>query len=386
MPLLRSAFYATVITGAAALVLMAPTGQEPDVVVVASGDYDHPTTTHGYPTTTHGTYPTTTHAETTTTPAPPPPTLTTLPATTTTVMAPPTSVEQKVTICHLPPGNPANFQIIEIGFPALAAHLAHGDIYPVPAGGICFVAPTTSSIPTSQFSIPPGTTTTLPPGVTTTASPSSSTTTSTVPSSTSSTVGASTTTPLTTQPIGPTPGPGAPFTFGAAATVCDAEVPTIRIEFQNTFPELAGRTGVLTMADVNGNVVSTQELVYQPGVTVDLLYPGTAVNPDGTIADVPGWNLNAAGFWVRDPSDEFLREGINLTYTVNPTATAFVTYPPETAACANPNGPFGPGNALDTLNSPRDTLPPAGGPWVPILIGVGLGAIGVGFGIKRRTA
>jgi LPXTG-motif cell wall-anchored protein len=120
------------------------------------------------------------------------------------------------------------------------------------------------------------------------------------------------------------------------------EVPTIRIVFQNQFPSLAGVTGTLTMRDINGNVVSTQPLVYQPGATVDILYPGTRVNADGSIADVPGWNL-VGGFWVRDPSDAFLREGINLTYTVNPTATAFVTYPPESANCANPDGPFPPG-------------------------------------------
>ena len=133
-----------------------------------------------------------------------------------------------------------------------------------------------------------------------------------------------------------------PFTFGAAATVCVAEVPTIRIVFQNTFPALAGLTGTLTMRDVNGNVVSTQPLVYAPGTTVDLLYPGTSVNPDGSIDDVPGWILTDDGFWIRDPSDEFLRDGIALTYTVNPTATAFVTYPPESSTCANPDGPFPP--------------------------------------------
>ena len=101
--------------------------------------------------------------------------------------------------------------------------------------------------------------------------------------------------------------------------------PKIRIEFQNTFPDLAGQTGTLTMRDVNGNVVSTQSLVYQPGTTVDLLYPGTSVNPDGSMDDVPGWILTDDGFWIRDPSDEFLREGIDLEYTVNPTATASVT-------------------------------------------------------------
>ena len=100
------------------------------------------------------------------------------------------------------------------------------------------------------------------------------------------------------------------------------------------------------MEDINGNVVSTQSLVYQPGTTVDLLYPGTSVNPDGSIDDVPGWILTDDGFWIRDPSDEFLREGINLTYTVNPTAgPVLVTYPPESSTCANPDGPFPPGEA-----------------------------------------
>ena len=35
---------------------------------------------------------------------------------------------KKVTICHIPPGNPANAHSISIGLPALKAHIAHGDI------------------------------------------------------------------------------------------------------------------------------------------------------------------------------------------------------------------------------------------------------------------
>jgi hypothetical protein len=38
----------------------------------------------------------------------------------------------KVTICHIPPGNPSNFQTITVATTALAAHYAHGDI-----GGSC---------------------------------------------------------------------------------------------------------------------------------------------------------------------------------------------------------------------------------------------------------
>jgi hypothetical protein len=33
----------------------------------------------------------------------------------------------KVTICHIPPGNPDNAHEITVGEPAVAAHLAHGD-------------------------------------------------------------------------------------------------------------------------------------------------------------------------------------------------------------------------------------------------------------------
>ena len=170
------------------------------------------------------------------------------------------------------------------------------------------------------------TTTSSVPASTTTGPPSSSTTTSTSTPSTSSTVAPPTSSsPPTTLP--PT------FQFGGATTVCRSEVPTIVIDFATPgFPSLAGQVGVLTMADVNGNVVSTQELVYRPGAHYELLYPGTTVNPDGSIADVPGWILQSNGLWVRDPSDEFLREGIVLTFTINPTATALVTYPPESSA------------------------------------------------------
>ena len=33
----------------------------------------------------------------------------------------------KVTLCHIPPGNPANAHTISVGAPAVRAHLAHGD-------------------------------------------------------------------------------------------------------------------------------------------------------------------------------------------------------------------------------------------------------------------
>ena len=227
---------------------------------------------------------------------------------------------------------------------------------------------------TTTTTIAPTTTTT---GVTTSTSTSTSTT--SIPTTTSSSTSTTTTLPSSTSTTSTSTPPGSSsttvvppttlpqvFQFAGATTVCVVEVPTIRITFANTFPALAGNTGTLTMADINGNVVSTQALVYQPGTTVDLLYPGTSVNPDGTIDDVPGWILTDDGFWIRDDSDAFLREGINLTYTVNPTATAFVTYPPESSACANPDGPFPPGAPVPPPGAPPvlppTDLPPTTGP------------------------
>jgi hypothetical protein len=50
--------------------------------------------------------------------------------------------QEKVTICHIPPGNPANAHSITIGAPGVPAHLAHGDslgecapVAPVPRCG-----------------------------------------------------------------------------------------------------------------------------------------------------------------------------------------------------------------------------------------------------------
>jgi len=43
------------------------------------------------------------------------------------VILPPPEEDEKVKVCHIPQGNPSNAHTIEIGRPALEAHLAHGD-------------------------------------------------------------------------------------------------------------------------------------------------------------------------------------------------------------------------------------------------------------------
>ncbi|TDQ25481.1 MULTISPECIES: hypothetical protein [Tenacibaculum] len=43
--------------------------------------------------------------------------------------------EPKVTICHVPPGNPSNVHSITISKNAVEAHLAHGDFFGNCGGG-----------------------------------------------------------------------------------------------------------------------------------------------------------------------------------------------------------------------------------------------------------
>jgi len=180
---------------------------------------------------------------------------------------------------------------------------------------------------------PPTTTTSSTSTTSTTEEPTTTTSSSTTSTSTTSTSTTSTSTTSTSEP--PTPGL---FAFGAAGTECQAEVPFIVITFANTFPDLAGDVGTLFIeAASDGSDVGEVELAYEPGATIEILYPGAEVDDEGNIIDLPGWTLQDNGLWVIDESDAFLREGLVLTYVLgDETATAEVAYPPESSLCANP--------------------------------------------------
>jgi hypothetical protein len=109
------------------------------------------------------------------------------------------------------------------------------------------------------------------------------------------------------------------FAFGTAGTICAPNgVPFVTIVFQDTFPELAGVTG-----------------------SVSLLYPGAEVDANGNPIDLPGFN-QVDGVWSEDDSDAILLEGLLLTYELgDETATAEIEYPPADTVCAAPVN-FGP--------------------------------------------
>ena len=200
-------------------------------------------------------------------------------------------------------------------------------------------APTTTTASTTSTSVALTTTTSQPPSTTSTIpATSTSTTTSSPPPDSSST----TTSTTTTLP--------ANLDIGSASTVCRRDAPFVSITFGNQ-PELNGRTGTITFVDVNGDTIEVHPVEYQALATVEFVYPGAVVGPSGEALDWPGWMLNDDGFWVLDPSDAHLRDGITVVAEINPTATTTITYPPETEACASPDGPFPPA-------PPRGNLPP----------------------------
>jgi hypothetical protein len=123
--------------------------------------------------------------------------------------------------------------------------------------------------------------------------------------------------------------------------VCSRDVPFVNLTFGNQ-PEFNGLTGTITFTTLDGDFVEVHEVVYQANETISLLYPGASVDAAGNATDWPGWRLNEDGFWVLDPSDAIWREGLTIVAEINPTATTSIEYPPSTAACASPSGPFPP--------------------------------------------
>jgi LPXTG-motif cell wall-anchored protein len=143
-------------------------------------------------------------------------------------------------------------------------------------------------------------------------------------------------------------------------------------------------------------------------LTGRMLWPGAAVDSEGVATDWPGWTLADDGVtWVTDPSDAFLRDGLSIEVTVNPTANATVSYPEATAACAGPptdvppttppsvtapttTVPASPTSAVSPTTSPASAvststadLPATGSSGLGTMLAMGLGLIVLG-GVARR--
>ena len=112
---------------------------------------------------------------------------------------------------------------------------------------------------------------------------------------------------------------------------CEIDVPHVVFAVEPVGFESSGPT-LVTVRDLDGNVLENLEFA---GLSGSFVYPGASVGEDGRATDWPGWKLED-GTWVPDASDARLRDGLNVTFQVNPSVTAFVSYPGADSGCAGP--------------------------------------------------
>lgn len=82
-------------------------------------------------------------------------------------------------------------------------------------------------------------------------------------------------------------------------------------------------------------------------------WPGTVV-VDGRVVDWPGWTQLPDGSWTEHDAYDYTRPQVEVTFTVNPSASTVVAYPPASAVCANPPRAAGVVYTSDVLAAPDD--------------------------------
>ncbi|WP_433835229.1 HYR domain-containing protein [Flavobacterium anhuiense] len=114
-----------------------------------------------------------------------------------------------------------------------------------------------------------------------------------------------------------------------ANSYCSNNVPYVKY---TVTPDNFAANNLLTVKwiDGNNNVVATQTDLPLNG---DLLWPGAEVDSNGNGIDWPGWVLNN-GIWTEGADGfEATRNGVKIEFSLNPTVTVSVAYPPATPDC-----------------------------------------------------
>jgi LPXTG-motif cell wall-anchored protein len=131
-----------------------------------------------------------------------------------------------------------------------------------------------------------------------------------------------------------TTAPGPSIDVSAFSPECIRDAPFINFTIVPVGFTPVDGSATLVIRAANGTLVDTVQVTSLSG---QILWPGAQVDSAGNATDWPGWRRADDGVsWIPDPSDAFLREGLVIEVTVNPTATATVSYPPATSVCANP--------------------------------------------------
>lgn len=133
-----------------------------------------------------------------------------------------------------------------------------------------------------------------------------------------------------------------------ATTECVQDAPWLDYSVDARNLDVAGRTMHVDWLDQHGTVVHTDDIEIDADglVTGRLLFPGAAVDADGNGIAWPGWRPALAGEtpdWenlVLDPTlPTFgLRSGASVKFSINPTTTVAIDYPPASPSCAETPG------------------------------------------------
>ncbi|WPO80722.1 gliding motility-associated C-terminal domain-containing protein [Flavobacterium sp. KACC 22761] len=114
-----------------------------------------------------------------------------------------------------------------------------------------------------------------------------------------------------------------------ANSYCSNDVPYVSY---NVTPDNFTTNNLLTVKwiDSDNNVVATQTNLPLSG---SILWPGAIVDSNGIGVDWPGWLL-ANGQWIEGADGfEKTRTGVTVEFSLNPTASIVVNYPPATPQC-----------------------------------------------------
>lgn len=120
--------------------------------------------------------------------------------------------------------------------------------------------------------------------------------------------------------------------FSEVTSVCIGDVPYVQYKVTPNF--LAGTNPVtLTWLNTDKSVVTAQGVQANQSSTATILWPGAVVDANNKPVDWPGWIIQN-GVWVQgNDGFEKTRPTAYLVFSVNPTDTIQLSYPPASPAC-----------------------------------------------------
>ncbi|WP_244284147.1 cell wall protein [Agromyces badenianii] len=149
----------------------------------------------------------------------------------------------------------------------------------------------------------------------------------------------------------PTTPPADPTLAGSAVTgICDGDVPYIGYTVDLIDPDnvSTGHTATLVLSDGSNSTSIPLGTIVNGALSGRVLWPGAAVNSDGSPAGWPGWDL-VDGVWVEtDGNFAWTRSITSATITVNPSISVPLSYPPSSPNCATSPRGSGAVSAADT--------------------------------------